>query len=90
MTYRNSTQLASRLCFMAAQCRKEAHEAHPDVIRAELAARARQLVQAHRLPYSKNPDDVRQAVALIEAAIDCLVDVVTARTMHHHLPKGTP
>lgn len=75
--------------FMATQCCKEA-PLQPLPIKRELLARARQLTRAHRLAFSQDPVDVRQAAALLEAAIDCLVDVVTARTQLHHLPKGTP
>jgi len=88
MTLKNSTQLAARLMFMASQCSREA-ALQPLPIKRELLARARQLTAAFRLAYSPNPDDVQQAAALIEAAIDCLVDVITARTQLHHLPKGT-
>lgn len=84
----NGVRLASRLMFLAAQCRGEAERQTP-ALRDELLAQSRQLSYAMHSAYSKDPDVQQQAVALVEATIDHLVDAVTART-ERELTKGTP
>lgn len=83
----NSTQIASRLHFMAQQCRGEADRWNGET-RRELLARARMLALSFPMAYSKDPDVQADAVARIDGAIDCLVDVMTART-ERTLTKGT-
>jgi hypothetical protein len=85
----NSTQLASRLMFTAKQCRDEANLVTSKAERQELIARARTLTAAFRVAYRDDPEARAYCVGVLEAAIDCLVDVITARGLRE-LTKGTP
>lgn len=73
--------------FMAQQCRGEAQRQR-GAIRDELIGRSRMLSHAMRSAYSTDPDQRAEVVMLIDGAIDCLVDVMTARA--DQLTKGTP
>jgi hypothetical protein len=82
----NSTQLASRLVFMAKQLRGEA-DRWPGIRGDHLKRGARQLTYAFPKAYSKDPDQRAEAEALLEGAIEFLVATITART-NHALTKG--
>jgi hypothetical protein len=79
-------QRAARVYFLAKQCRGEA-DRQSGAIRQEMLNRSRQLSYAFTSAYSQNPDVQAQLVALIEATVDALVDIVTART-ERELAKG--
>lgn len=84
----NSTQLASRLVFMAKQLRGEA-DRHTGEVRADLIRAARQCTYAFTAAYSTDPEQRDVTAALLDGAVDYLVNVITART-DRELTKGTP
>ena len=84
----NSTQLASRLMFTSRECRNEANLVTSKPEREELIARSRTLASAFRIAYRDDPEARAYCVQVLEAAIDCLVDVITAR-LNRELTKGT-
>jgi hypothetical protein len=83
----NSTQLGGRLMFLAKELRLESNR-HTGKTRAELLRGSRQLSYAYTAAFSKDPDLRAQAEALVDGAIDYLVDVITTRT-DRELTEGT-
>lgn len=84
----NSTMLAARVRFMAQQLTGEAQRQHGDK-RTDLQRAARQLNYAWRGAYSTDPQQRAVTEALLDGAIDYLVDVITART-ERELTEGLP
>lgn len=82
----NSTKLAARLHFMARQLNGEAHRHHGEA-REQLMRAAAQTRAAFAWAYSRDPEKRASAEAILDGAIDYLVDVMTART-ERELTRG--
>lgn len=82
----NPFQLASRMVWLAKQLRGEADRQSGE-IRVDLIRASSQLIYAHRAAFVTDPERRAEVDALVQGAIDYLVDVVTQRT-ERELARG--
>ncbi len=74
----NATKLAARLMWAARQLRDEAELWSGDRKKTLIHA-SRQMTWAYRSAFSRNPEDVQAAIALLDAAVKLLGDVIITR-----------
>lgn len=74
----NATKLAARLMWASRELRTEAQrwtgDRHDTLVHA-----SRQMTWAYRSAFSRNPEDVQAANALLDAAVKLLGDVIINR-----------
>lgn len=85
----NPTQLAARLMWAAKELRSEALRWSGDR-KDTLVHASRQASWAYRSAFSPNPEDVRAASALLDAAVKLLGDVIIARFERELANRETP